>query len=188
MFRSRGIETGAIFALGLEQFWNSGWVEIKGVMGSGAADCVACCLRWQAALRRVPHLEKPILQQTGRGWRTAETKKADCDHERLARAQHDLPDGWCHLSIEFQLKNLRRSKHRGFPSRWRLCRECMDRTTHTLEQGRDIYTMSASPQTPAPRFQGQPATPSFLASPLEHCTERKATSKIDVNDGVVARV
>ena len=29
-------------------------------------------------------------------------------------------------------------------------------------------------------------TPRFPASPLEHFTERKATSKIDVNDGAVA--
>ena len=61
----------------------------------------------------------------------------------------------------------------------------MDKTTHALEQGRSIRTISGLLRAPSPSGAAS-VTPRFPASPLEHFTERKATSKIDVNDGAVA--
>ena len=125
------------------------------MVGFGAADCVAP----PCVLPQLPRCSS-MGSALGQTWLTANQagevrrEKADCDHERLARAQRELPNGWCHTSIEFHFKNLRQSQHRCFPLKWMLGGECMDRTKHALEQGRNIRTMSGLLREPMPLFWG----------------------------------
>ena len=112
------------FAFGSEQFWNSVGGSRSRVwlaLGLQTVWRLVCCLSCHAALRWVPHLDKPGSQRI---------RQANRGERKLIVITNDLHEhNMCYQMvgvtrpIEFHFKNLRHSQHRCFPLKWRLGRE-----------------------------------------------------------------